>query len=299
MIPIVRFRHGQTNLLVTAVYSQLLRLSFRFFEQALYGVLHNVVTASLVVVVRKSPMDEDQITFCLDRSERVYCSLSLGHDTWNRLVVQHKLESIEPEELLHGIVSHLKELLHEVCIRGEADDSKQPALGVQSVCCVLAGERGHVVDSNGVWRSSWHDWSLRNSNERLEHLWRHCNRRIALCVLQAVADEPRLRDVEEDDGVDEVSVWIVGVRRSQLGVFTEDGLALVDRMERLSAPEWTLLESLERNRSNNTEVVTATPQGFPEIGVFVFVCVDNVASGQHNLKVLDQVADEPVTGREV
>ena len=75
-------------------------------------------------------------------------------------------------------------------------------------------------------------------------------------------------------------------------------LAGGDGVDDGATPEVALLESIDVEPGDDTEVIGAAFQGTEEVGVGILVGVDDGAIGEDDFVVKDIVADEAVAGGE-
>ena len=119
-----------------------------------------------------------------------------------------------------------------------------------------------VVDAKGVGGASGEDWDLLDVREGLEGfgkgLWR-----LALGVLEAVADDPGPGHVGYDNRVDKVHVRVIGLGGDQVFQCMKVGFPRSDRMEGLPAPEWTLRKRLQCDSGDYSVIVGAAAESLP------------------------------------
>lgn len=65
----------------------------------------------------------------------------------------------------------------------------------------------------------------------------------------------------------------------QILQLVEDLLPLLDFVEGLSAPEWTLRMGCQRDGGDDTQIVGTSPESLPEISMLVRVGIDDIARG--------------------
>ena len=207
ILPAIRIRKGQ----IISLHIQLLRAFGRLLKELLNRPSKRAISIGLAPINRHRPMNKEHIPLRLDRAQRVDRASPLGHNRRQRLVCDRHLKARETDERLDGGVGELEEVFHHSRGVAEAERREEPAFFVGREGGVLHGETRVIVDAQRVGGPAGEDGDALDVGEGFEDFWEGLGR-VAGGVLQAIADEPGARHVGDHDGVDEVHVWVVGLR---------------------------------------------------------------------------------------